>query len=129
MVQKMQECNQFMFPAQMFMPVDTKRTEAVAKIWKNGVATTLTDGTKDADIRSVYISGTDIYAAGYERNAGNKRVGKIWKNGVATALTTSTFGNAEIASVFVSGADVYAEGFEPDINTNDIAKVWKMEYL
>jgi hypothetical protein len=58
----------------------------VATVWKNGVATALTDGANDAQARSVYVVGSDVYAAGYEYN-GSMYVAKVWKNGVATSLT------------------------------------------
>ena len=39
-----------------------------AKIWKNGIATALTNSTYLADANSVYVSGTDVYVAGFEYN-------------------------------------------------------------
>ena len=70
----------------------------------------------------MYVSGTDVYAVGYESN-GIKDVAKVWKNGVATALSNGT--NDEYAnSVFVFGTDVYVAGTEFP-GTNYIAKFWK----
>ncbi len=43
-------------------------TKDVAKIWKNGVATPLTNGANNAYALSVYVSGTDVYVAGFEYN-------------------------------------------------------------
>ncbi|HMW94126.1 MAG TPA: hypothetical protein PKE67_04455 [Chitinophagales bacterium] len=60
-------------------------TKDVARIWKNGVTTSLTDGINGADANSVFVQGNDVYVAGYESN-GAKYVAKIWKNGVATVL-------------------------------------------
>lgn len=62
-------------------------TKDVAKVWKNGIATSLTDGTNNSRANSVYASGTDVYVAGYENNASALGVAKTWKNGVATSLT------------------------------------------
>jgi hypothetical protein len=99
----------------------------VATLWKNGVATNLTDGTKNARAASVFVSGTDVYVAGYEtgENAYNFTVAKIWKNGMAINLTNGTI-SAEANSVFVSGTDVYVAGREAVGNGSVwLAKVWK----
>lgn len=42
-------------------------THNVAKYWKNGIPVDLTHGSNNAELTSIYISGNDIYAAGYER--------------------------------------------------------------
>ncbi len=78
---------------------ESNGTKDVAKVWKNGVATSLSNGANDARANSVYVSGTDVYVAGYESN-GTKSVAKVWKNGVATSLTL-VVNNATAASVFV----------------------------
>ena len=90
----------------------------VAKIWKNGVATSLTNGLSDAEANSVYVLGTDVYVAGYDGN-----VAKVWKNGGPTSLTNgSTIAAAH--SVYVSGTDVYVAGYEYT-GTKSVAKIWK----
>jgi hypothetical protein len=91
----------------------------VIKLWKNGVATSITSGVYQAIPKSLYVSGTDVYVAGNENNAANISVAKVWKNGVATNLTDGvSYGEAN--SVFVSGTDVYVAGSQ--INT---LKLWK----
>ena len=97
-------------------------TSDVAKVWKNGIASALTDGTNNAEATAVHVSGADVYVAGREFN-GTVFVAKVWKNGVVTSLTGGPF-NARIVSIFVSGADVYVAGFEGSA-TNNVAKVWK----
>jgi len=62
---------------------------AVAMIWKNGVATKLTDGTRGAVAHSVALSGSDVYVAGSQAD-GAHAVAVVWKNGVATKLTDGT---------------------------------------
>lgn len=56
---------------------------------ENGVATNLSDGTKNALANAVYVYGNDVYVAGDEDNA-TVRVAKVWKNGIATSLTDGT---------------------------------------
>ena len=80
------------------------KSKYYATVWKNGVAQKLTDGTNEAGARSVYVSGSDVYVAGYDGN-----VATVWKNGVAQNLTDGTY-EAKANSVFVSGDDVYVVG-------------------
>ena len=68
---------------------------SIAKVWKNGVETSLTDGTYNARASSVFVSGSDVYVAGTDG-----RVAILWKNGVATALS-SVYGTTA-TSVFVT---------------------------
>ena len=93
----------------------------VAKVWKNGVATALTNGSNSGRAYSVFVSGTDIYAAGEERKIGSYYVAKVWKNGVATTLSSVSSG---ANSIYVSGTDVYVAGYESN-GTNNVAKFWK----
>ena len=78
-----------------------------SKYWKNGVSTVLTDGTTDSRVSSIsvfcffYLSGSDIYVAGYEeKENGITRIAKYWKNGVAIVLSDGTMNNYA-TSIFV----------------------------
>lgn len=97
---------------------------AVAKIWKNGVATELTDGTGFGAATSVFVDGTDVYTCGIVENGLPAAV--IWKNGeLLYELTDGTkYGNAY--SVYVYDGDVYAIGNEElgDENISN-ATIWK----
>jgi hypothetical protein len=96
--------------------------EGTAKVWKNGVVTNLSNAVDSSAAFSVFVSGNDVYVAGYER-----KFAKLWKNGVGTNLTNGT-GDAEANSVFVVGNDVYVVGSERTIVNNNIgqfAKLWK----
>ena len=102
--------------------LNTAGTGAIAKLWKNGVATDLTTGTTIAKTYCVFVSGTDVYVAGMEFTPAGEKIAKYWKNGVATSLTLTGF--AEAQSIFVSGTDVYVAGFE-QVGTYDNARLWK----
>ncbi len=91
----------------------------VAAIWKNETLTMLSSGPSNAN--SVFVSGSDVYVAGYDRSTWN--VATIWKNGVAIPLST-TPGDADAAAVYVSGTDVYAAGYE-NSGGKKVAKFWK----
>lgn len=98
---------------------------AMATIWKNGVATTLTDGTVSVGVATaVFVVGSDVYVAGYEQEDyfhGGATFAKYWKNGVAVKLATVSSAATGIA---VYGTDVYVSGWEHN-GTNNIAKYWK----
>lgn len=95
-----------------------------AVLWKNGVVTYLTDGSHQAAANSVFVSGTDVYVAGYENSTWGD-IAKVWKNGVATKLDGGLYPNgssydARGNSVFVSGTDVYVAG-----SAYNGATIWK----
>ena len=92
----------------------------IAKVWKNGTATPLT--TKAGAAHSVFVSGADVYVAGWEETATETNA-KVWKNGVATILGTE--GQKSLArAVFVSGGVVYVAGQYWNGSTY-IVQVWK----
>ncbi|MEO6540047.1 MAG: hypothetical protein ABIN74_03605 [Ferruginibacter sp.] len=112
--------------------VESNGTIDVAKVWKNGVATTLTDGTVNSAALEVQVSGTDVYVAGYSRVNFNTSTPKLWKNGTLnTLMNNCNFGEAY--SVFVNGTDVYAAGVTGDNNncpaTPTVACKWKNNSL
>jgi len=95
-----------------------------AVIWKNGIATYLTNGLHEATANSVFISGTDVYVAGYEYSSWGD-IAKVWKNGIATNLAGGLYPNgasydAHANSVLVSGTDVYVAGY-----AYNAAIIWK----
>ena len=108
-----------------------------AILWKNGVAQVLSDPnlteTESYNLReyarSVFVSGSDVYVAGYQnRYNTNKDIAVLYKNGVAQYLTDGT-NNARAHSVFVSGNNVYVAGYEHEGGGSSFgssrARLWK----
>ena len=97
----------------------------VAKYWKNGVAVSLTDGTRSASAFCIAVVDSDVYVAGFEyENNGTRFVAKYWKNGVAILLTDGT-NNSEALSITVAGSDIYVAGWETNGSYGSVAKYWK----
>jgi hypothetical protein len=93
---------------------------AVATLWKNGVPVSLTDGLHTSIAYSVFVSGADVYVAGYaaQTQEGDDTEATYWKNGVPVTLAGQTPSAA--ASIFVTGQDVFAAG-----NTSSGPAYWK----
>ena len=111
---------------------------SVAKVWKNGVLQTFsknasgmvraseTDGLPYSAATSIYVSGDDVFVAGYEQltSANGPFVcARLWKNGVLQHLDNRNLEHVAI-SVFVSDDDVYVLGYELTTTHANII-VWK----
>jgi hypothetical protein len=76
-------------------------------VWKNGVTTELTDGTRRIFVTSLAVSGTDVYVTGNEYiGIGTTTKALYWKNGIETTLAEDGAANG----MMVSGTDVYIAG-------------------
>jgi hypothetical protein len=91
----------------------------IVKYWKNGTEVSLTAGTpyNYGLGHSMYVSGSDVYVAGYSANQSLASFAACyWKNGNQVTLSDSTTSIAEARSIFVAGNDVYVGGqVHPDL--------------
>lgn len=97
---------------------ESNGSKMIAKVWKNGVATSLTDGTEDAVANDIFVVDTNVYVSGYIYS-GTNIIAALWKNNVLTKLSAPSE-NASASAVFVSGSDVYVSG-----GTNTAGIIWK----
>lgn len=97
-----------------------------AKLWKNGVGTSLDNGKNNFSMANdVFVSGKDVYVVGNTTRTSNDSPNAVlWKNSVAISLTDgNSWSSAN--SLFVSGNDVYICGFDFTNSFESIGKIWK----
>ena len=68
--------------------------------------------TVGSQANSIFVSGSDVYAAGGEFNT-QGFVAEYWKNGVVVTLAVGGNTDTSALSVFVDGKDVYVAGVDP----------------
>lgn len=78
-----------------------------AKIWKNGVATDLTDGVYPAAAKAISVVGNDVYVAGFEYYFAEV---VLWKNGVKSVVAKGLPGTYDDLDFVVSGSNIYMCG-------------------
>ena len=80
----------------------------IVKVWKNGVATDLTDGTFYSTGSGMFIAdNNDVYVAGYRYDAAGFITSAVyWKNGTETYIAGGG-SDAYATDVYVNGTDVY----------------------
>jgi hypothetical protein len=83
----------------------------IAGFWKNGVFTSLNNGTGNwAKASSIFVFNNDVYVAGVLKETQNGPSRAVyWKNGIPVFLTTTTE-EGEATSIYVSQGDVYVGG-------------------
>ncbi len=78
-------------------------------LWKNGVPTSITDGTKDGSVYALCVSGNDIYITSREYNHTTfNSVATLWKNG--TPIFTRNGDDFSFTSVAVLNNNWYLIG-------------------
>lgn len=65
---------------------------SVAKLWKNGTAYDISDGTKNAGASGVFVRGNEVYVS-FSEGSSRPRA-KLWKNGVVSTLYFADMNNA-----------------------------------
>jgi uncharacterized protein YjdB len=98
--------------------------KAVATLWKNGQAQSLTNGSYSAVAESVYVDGGNTYVVGYELNGSGKSVAKVWRNGSLYQTLTNGENNAAAYSISYSNGNVYVVGHEFNSQGRPMATIW-----
>jgi uncharacterized protein YjdB len=99
------------------------------RVWKNGQPYLgfYDSNYVETNVRSIAVSGVDVYAAGSATDLNWSDVPMLWKNGVIQSLENNS-SNSSAYSVAVSddGNDVYAAGYAMDGDTYlNSAILWK----
>lgn len=87
----------------------------VAKYWKNGVPTILSEKAK---VRAIYVGNGNVYVAGFSNTSA-----LYWVNG--QMFETPADGYVYVNAMFVSGSDVYVAGEVRPVDKKPIAQYWK----
>lgn len=107
----------------------------IAVLWKNGLPTSITDGTKTGVVNALFVSGNDVYIAGgeYDQTTFNS-VTILWKNG--TPIFTRNGDDFNFTSVAVLNNNWYliGDGLEVSLWKNGVleapvinnASVWSL---
>ena len=97
-----------------------KNGKNVAYIWKNGVATQLSNGTTDGLANAIYVSNDDVYVVGSVNDSDQNRMATLWKNNFPVEPLSTKGIDANATSVFVLENNIYVGGSD-----GEIATIWK----
>lgn len=97
----------------------------VAKVWKNGVLTRLTDpATETGQATGVFLDGSNVYISGHKAKRSDIYYqATYWKNGVPVPLKDSGYGSKAF-SVNIHNGSLLVGGFV-SLNPAAIATVWE----
>ncbi|MCL2764936.1 MAG: hypothetical protein FWD40_06615 [Treponema sp.] len=91
-----------------------------AALWINGVQNII--GAENSEVLSVYVSGSNIYSAGYQTRNGIT-VATLWIGTEASQILSNQESKANFVSVDENSREVYAAGYEKAAGKND-AIIW-----
>lgn len=98
---------------------------SVARLWRNGVPTSLSNSSNNCYAVGIAVSGTDIYVVGYEMQSTGERV-KVWINGVETTYSGEANLRDRPNSITVYKGDVYVAGNDESMLSGmKRPKLWK----
>lgn len=106
----------------VYVAVQLQGSRNKALYWKNTNTTNLSDGSKHAFAKSIFVNETGVYVAGDEHNASAVYEAKYWKNGQPVALSNGTR-HAFASGIVVSGSNVYVCGSQETTGQRQ-AKYW-----
>lgn len=93
-----------------------------ALYWKNADIVNLSDGSRHAFAKSIFVNETGVYVAGEEHNSSSVYVAKYWKDGQAITLSNG-MKHAFATGIFVSNNSVYVSGSQETSGQRQ-AKYW-----
>ncbi len=109
-------------PTSVYVAVQLQGSPNRALYWKDANTNNLSDGSRNAFAKSIFISNNDVYVAGEEHNTNNIYVAKYWKNGQTVELSNG-IKHAFTTAIAVSGNNVYVSGSQ-ETNAQRQAKYW-----
>ena len=73
------------------------------------------------------VSGTDVYVAGYYKNASNKEAACYWKNNPSglVNLYSDTVNEGRAYGIYLDGTDVYVAGYFDNDGFTQKACYWR----
>jgi len=106
----------------VYVAVQKQGTPNRALYWKNTAITNLSDGSRHAFAKSIFVNESGVYIAGEEHNASGIYTAKYWKDGQAVNLSNGSK-HAFASGISVSGNNVYVSGSQETSGQRQ-AKYW-----
>ena len=106
----------------VYVAVQFQGNRNKALFWKNTNTTNLSDGSRHAFAKSIFVNETGVYVAGEEHNASSVYEAKYWKNGQPVVLSNGVK-HAFASGIAVSGSNIYVCGSQETSGQRQ-AKYW-----
>ncbi len=101
----------------VFLPIYWKY-DTIANVFTKVTLNTYVN-SMTAEASSIFVSGTDVYVAGFDRNDSGRDFANYWKNGQKKVLSDGSK-DAYCSSIYINKNDVYVSGSD-----DNILKHWK----